>query len=106
MDAAAQACHVGLIIRLTMLLELNEVWARNPILIVDVHGTPKFASVVRIEPRKGELVAAVWTQIEFEVRTFFKRMVGLPSRENSGLSVGGAISWSILSARHFLSVEV
>jgi hypothetical protein len=56
-----------------MLFELNgEVWACNLILIVDVHGIPKFASVVRIEPRKGEPVAAVWTQIEFELWTFFK----------------------------------
>src|SRR5271154_3870704 len=31
-----------LINRLTMLLELNgDVWARNPVLIVDVHGTPE-----------------------------------------------------------------
>jgi hypothetical protein len=82
----------GPIIGLVMLFELNgEVWACNPILIVDVHGIPKFASVVRIEPRKGEPVAAVWTQIEFELRTFFKRwwsyqlakqLVGASSQHN------------------------
>jgi hypothetical protein len=62
MHADAQACPCGLINRLTMLLEINgQVCARNPVMIVDVHGTPKFTSVFRIEPRKGEPVAAVRT---------------------------------------------
>jgi hypothetical protein len=78
----------GLIIQLIMLLELNgEVRARNPILIVDVHGTPKFASVVRIAPRKGEPVAAVWTQVEFELRAFFKEWWGYPAGKL------GALCW-------------